>query len=155
MASALPDQNSTSGSNQTNMNDKDIIQTQIKPASGFVRKPTQLALRSFGKRFLGRIVPYYKLCVENLGQEKRCLQCVDIPAARVKTAIQLMQHAYDLDSTSDEESFAQWGAKKGFAYFSELLEELTVVGPDDLPTLLNVKVDDKLAEVSGLRLLHS
>lgn len=130
-----------------------IHQTSIKPADGFQLKKTELAVHNIGKNFFGRIVPYYRLCVKGVDDKKEILQSVDIPAARFQEALQLMKLAYQSEERLLNESFSQWGAHKGYPFFTEMLEELLRVGPDDLPTLLNVKLDNNILKNAGLNLL--
>jgi len=127
-----------------------IHQAHIKPADGFELKPTQLAVHKIGKRVFGKIVPFYRLCVQRADTNKEILQSVDVPAARFEDALQLMKHAYQSDEKRLNEDFAQWGARKGYPFFTEMLEDILPIGPDDLPHLLNVDVNKDLVKDSGL-----
>ncbi len=66
-------------------------------------------------------------------------QCIGIPAARFLQAMQRMIHAYAADRSSEDENFADWGERKGTPFFTELLDDLIVVGPEDMPQLLKHK----------------
>ena len=128
-------------------------QSHIKPAEGFQLKQTRLAVHNVGKTIFGRIVPYYRLCVEGVDEKREILHSVDIPAARFQTAVQLMTHAYESDEKRPDEDFSQWGARKGYPFFTEMLEDILPVGPDDLPQLLNIKVSENIIEDSGMHLI--
>jgi len=132
---------------------QNIHQTSIKPAQGFELKQTNLAIHNVSKPFFGHIVPYYRLCVEGADEKKEILQSVDIPAARLQEAIERMKTSYQSEEHLTEENFAQWGARKGYPFFTEMLEDLLAVGPDDLPHLLDVTVDNKTCEIAGLQII--
>ena len=136
-----------------NSESQQIHQSNIKPAEGFKLKQTRLAIHNVGKPVFGRIVPYYRLCVEGADEKREILQSVDIPAARFQTAVQLMKHAYESDEIHPNEDFSQWGARKGYPFFSEMLEDILPVSPDDLPQLLGIKVSETIIEDSGLHLI--
>jgi len=133
--------------------DQLIHQAHIKPADGFQLKPTRLAVHKISKQVFGRIVPFYHLCVESDDENSEILQSVDIPVARFEEAIQLMEQAYRSDEKKPEEGFAQWGARKGYPFFTELLEDILSIGPDDLPYLLNVQVSKDLVKDAGLNIV--
>ncbi|MDH5256561.1 MAG: hypothetical protein OEX07_01090 [Gammaproteobacteria bacterium] len=150
-AEKFPNQsNLNTGKNSERQQDH---QSNIKPAEGFELKQTRLAVHNVGKTVFGRIVPYYRLCVEGVDEKKEILHSVDIPAARFQTAVQLMKHAYESDERRPNEDFSQWGARKGYPFFSEMLEDILPVSPDDLPQLLGVKVSENIIEESGLHLI--
>ena len=128
-------------------------QSSIKPAEGFKLKKTRLAIHNVGKPVFGRIVPYYRLCVEGLDEKREILQSVDIPASRFQDALQLMKLAYASDEKQPGEDFSQWGSRKGYQFFTEMLEDILPVRPDDLPQLLNVELNTNMIENSGLNLI--
>jgi len=128
-------------------------QSNIKPAEGFQLKQTQLAVHNVGKTIFGRIVPHYRLCVEGVDEKKEILHSLDIPAARFQAAVRLMKHAYESDEKHPNENFSQWGARKGYPFFTEMLEEILPIGPDDLPELLSIKASENIIEDSGLHLI--
>ncbi len=141
------------GSNITDSQNQTTHQANIKPAEGFQLKPTRLAVHKITKQVFGRIVPFYHLCVESDDENKQILQSVDIPAARFEEAMQLMKLAYDSDEQHPDEGFAQWGARKGYPFFTELLEDILSIGPDDLPHLLNIDVSNDQVNDAGLNIV--
>ena len=143
---------STLNTNQKSENQQ-THQSNIKPAEGFELKQTRLAIHNVGKPIFGRIVPYYRLCVEGADEKREILQSVDIPAARFQNALDLMKRAYESDEKRPNEDFSQWGARKGYPFFTEMLEDILPVGPDDLPQLLGIKMSKNVIEDCGLLLI--
>lgn len=95
-----------------------------------------IKLYSKKKNLFGREFPYYCFCFGDVDVSKGKGDCIEIPAARFLLALQRMVHTYASDRTSENESFSQWGARKGTPFFTELLEGIVLVGPEDMHELL-------------------
>ncbi len=100
-----------------------------------------LYLRSKTKSLYGKSVPYYCFSFD-MAKTKSNGQCIEIPASRLLTSLQRMVHTYESDKKSENESFSQWGARRGTPFFTELLEDLTLIGPDDLHEFLEHPEED-------------
>ncbi len=89
-----------------------------------------LRLESQAKIMFGKAVPYYQLSFDHL------VSHLDVPAARFPQILQRMLDTFKNDGKGNEETFAVWSGRKGIPFFTELLEDINLVGPDDLPELL-------------------
>ncbi|MDH5544830.1 MAG: hypothetical protein OEZ43_04505 [Gammaproteobacteria bacterium] len=87
------------------------------------------------KNLFGRTFPYYCFCFGSVAG-KGVSECIEIPAARFLLALQRMVHTYASDRLSADESFSSWGARKGTPFFTELLEGIVLVGPEDMHELI-------------------
>jgi len=95
----------------------------------------EIKLYSKDKNLYGRSFPYYYFCFGAVDSETKN-KCIEIPAARFLLALQRMVHTYASDRLSEDETFTQWGMRKGTPFFTELLEEIVLVGPEDMRELL-------------------
>ena len=92
------------------------------------------------RHLFGCNVPYYCFCFGAADESEEYNEnCIGVPAARFLQAVQRMIHTYAADRASEEESFADWGIRKGTPFFTEVLDDLIVVGPEDMPQLLKHK----------------
>ena len=87
------------------------------------------------KNLFSHSFPFYYFCFGKISAGSKG-NCIEIPAARLLLALQRMVHTYASDRLSEDESFAQWGVRKGTPFFTELLEEIVVVGPEDMHELM-------------------
>lgn len=94
-----------------------------------------IKLYSKQKNLFGRSFPYYCFCFGNVVDKSKG-DCIEIPAARFLLALQRMVHTYASDRLSEDETFSQWGARKGTPFFTELLEGIVLVGPEDMHELI-------------------
>ncbi len=101
-----------------------------------------LYLRSKTKKLYGKSVPYYCFCFDISKANDSTGQCIEIPATRLLASLQRMVHTYESDKKDDQETFAQWGARRGTPFFTELLEDVTLIGPDDLHEFLEHPEED-------------
>ena len=101
-----------------------------------------LYLRSKTKSLYGKSVPYYCFCFDVNKENDSKGQCIEIPATRLLNSLQRMVHTYESDKAGEDESFAHWGARRGTPFFTELLEDVTLVGPDDLHEFLDHPDED-------------
>lgn len=111
--------------------------TQVEQSEGNM---INIRVREKMRHLFGCDVLYYCFCfgvAPDSGEESE--RCIGIPAARFLQATQRMIHAYAADRASEEENFADWGERKGTPFFTELLDDLIVVGPGDMPQLLRHK----------------
>ena len=109
-------------------------QTQVDQSSD---NTVNIRVREKNKQLFGCSVPYYCFCFGIAPEsEEESNNCIGIPAARFLQAMQRMIHVYASDRESAEESFADWGERKGTPFFTEVLDDLIVVGPEDLHELL-------------------
>jgi len=91
------------------------------------------------RHMYGCDVLYYCFCFGLApDSEEESEQCMGIPAGRFLQAMQRMMRAYAADS-ADNENFADWGERKGTPFFTELLEDLLYIGPEDMHQLLKHK----------------
>ncbi len=109
----------------------DTLHLQIQVVDDPAKSPHSGDIRLTGitKNRFGTLIPYYRL---ELGQEVRG---PDIPGGRIRAALQRIQNSYAADAQNGED-FATWAARKGRAFFTELLEDYTTVGPGELALLL-------------------
>ncbi|MDH5378907.1 MAG: nitrite/sulfite reductase, partial [Gammaproteobacteria bacterium] len=96
-----------------------------------------IGLHGEGKRLHGKLVPHYQIHLggNGLATGQIAIKGPYIPVARINRAIKLVQETYRADH-AEKENFSTWVHRKGQAFFTELLSELTVVTPDDLPYVL-------------------
>lgn len=98
---------------------------------------SDIGLHGLAKRKFGKLIPYYQLHFGgngNLGGQIG-LKGPEIPSAWIREAIDRVQTSYSSDQSQDE-TFESWAQRKGTPFFTELLEDLTIVGPDDLSYLM-------------------
>ena len=99
-----------------------------------------IRVREKQRHIFGCDILYYCFCFGVApDSEEESEQCIGIPAARFLQATQRMVRAYAADRASENDNFADWGERKGTPYFTEILEDLLVVGPEDMPELLRHK----------------
>lgn len=92
------------------------------------------------RHLFGCNILYYCFCFgEASASEENTENCIGVPAARFLQAMQRMTHTFAADRASEDESFADWGRRKGAPFFTEILDDLIVVGPEDMPQLLRHK----------------
>ena len=101
----------------------------------FDKDETNMKLYSKKKNLFGREFPYYCFCFGSTAGKSKG-DCIEVPAARFLLALQRMVHTYASDRLSEDESFAQWGARNGTPFFTELLEGIVLVGPEDMHELI-------------------
>ena len=90
-----------------------------------------------GKRLHGKLIPHYQMYFGGDGRAGGGIgfKGPSVPTARIETAVQRVEDAYADDGA--DETFFQWTRRKGKEYFSELLKDLTVVAPEDVPSVLH------------------
>jgi len=101
-----------------------------------------LYLRGKTKNLFGKHVPFYCFCFNFNKDGTQSKQCIEIPATRLMQSLQRMVHTYESDKSSENENFAHWGARKGTPFFTELLEDVILIGPDDLREFLEHPDED-------------
>lgn len=91
-----------------------------------------------GNRLHGKLVPHYQMYFGGDGRAGGGLgfKSVSVPALRVEQAIARVQEAF-LKERVNGETFFQWTRRRGKESFKELLADLTVVNPEDVPALLS------------------
>ncbi len=91
-----------------------------------------------GKRLHGKLVPHYQMYFGGDGRAAGALgfKSVSVPVQRVEQAVTRVQEAF-LQERVNGETFFQWTRRRGKESFSELLTDLTVVNPEDVPALLS------------------
>ena len=91
-----------------------------------------------GKRMHGKLIPHYQTYFGGDGRTGRGLafKGPSIPSARIETAVSRVQQTY-LDDRQDGESFFQWTRRRGKESFTELLADLMVVTPEEVPLVLS------------------
>jgi len=106
------------------------IEPQPSKTNQYTTTVPGLRLKKQAKVIFGKVVPYYQLNFDHL------VRHLDVPAARFPQILQRMLDTFNYDGKGHEETFALWSARKGIPFFTELLEDINLVGPDDLPELL-------------------
>lgn len=103
-------------------------------------KMINIRVREKQRHLFGCDILYYCFCFGVApDSEEDTERCIGIPAARFLQAMQRMIHAYAADRATEDENFADWGERKGTPFFTEILDDLIVVGPEDIPQLLKHK----------------
>ncbi len=105
-------------------------QLQSSKTNQYAASVPGLHLENQAKIMFGKAVPYYRLSFDHL------VSHLDVPAARFPQILQRMLDTFNNDGKGNEETFALWSGRKGIPFFTELLEDINLVGPDDLPELL-------------------
>jgi len=116
------------------------VQPQPSKITRYATTVPGLCLENQAKVMFGKVVPYYQLSFDNLASH------LDVPAARFPQILQRMLDTFSNDGKGNEETFALWSGRKGIPFFTELLEDINLVGPDDLPELL--RTDAQRCEVA-------
>ncbi len=90
-----------------------------------------------GNRLHGKLVPHYQMYFGGDGRAGGGLgfKSVSVPALRVEQAIARVQETYAKERVNGE-SFFHWTRRRGKDSFKELLADLTVVTPEEVPALL-------------------
>jgi sulfite reductase beta subunit-like hemoprotein/TusA-related sulfurtransferase len=91
-----------------------------------------------GNRLHGKLVPHYQMYFGGDGRAGGGLgfKSVSVPVLRVEQAIARVQETFSKDRVNGE-TFFQWAHRRGKESFKELLADLTVVNPEDVPALLS------------------
>ncbi len=91
-----------------------------------------------GNRLHGKLVPHYQMYFGGDGRSNGglALKGPSVPAARVEAAIQRVQDIYVQDR-QEGEAFFNWTRRHGVAYFKELLQDITLVTPEQLASVMN------------------
>ena len=91
-----------------------------------------------GKRINGKLIPHYQMYFGGDGRAGGGLgfKGLSVPSARVETAVARVQQTY-LAERAANESFFAWTRRRGKESFTELLKDLTVVTPEDMPAVMN------------------
>ena len=91
-----------------------------------------------GNRLHGKLVPHYQMYFGGDGRSNGALALKgpSVPAARVEAAITRVQDTYAQDR-HDGETFFNWTRRHGAAYFKELLQDITLVTPEQLASVMN------------------
>jgi len=106
------------------------IQPPSSKTHQYATRVPGLRLESQARIMFGKAVPYYQLNFDHL------VSHLDVPAARFPQILQRILDTFNSDGKANEETFALWSGRKGIPFFTELLEDINLVGPDDLPELL-------------------
>lgn len=91
-----------------------------------------------GRRLFGKLVPHYVMQLGGNGLAGGGLAAdgAEIPVARAVQAVRRVQDDF-LSKRSDDETFFSWSRKKGAKYFDELLQDLSTVKEEDMPSVLS------------------
>ena len=106
------------------------IRPQSSKTNQYSTETLGLRLENQAKIMFGKAVPYYQLSFDHL------VNHLDVPVARFPQVLQRMLDTFNNDGKGSEDTFALWSGRKGIPFFTELLEDINLVGPDDLPELL-------------------
>lgn len=106
-----------------------------------------------GNRLNGKLIPHYQMYFGGDGRTGGGLgfKGPSIPAARIETAVARVQQTY-LDDHQADETFFQWTRRRGKESFTELLADLKVVTPEDMPSVMNDHGDEiafKVLQLGG------
>ncbi len=91
-----------------------------------------------GKRMHGKLVPHYQMYFGGDGRAHGALgfKSVSVPVQRVEQAVARVQQSYLKERVNDE-TFFNWARRRGKESFTELLTDLTVVTPEQVPALMS------------------
>lgn len=89
-----------------------------------------------GRRLHGKLVPHYQTYFggNGTGGGGLAFKGPSVPTQRVQDVITRVEQAYGSDR-ADSESFFEWTRRKGQAYFTELLADLTRITPEEVTTI--------------------
>ena len=91
-----------------------------------------------GKRMHGKLVPHYQMYLGGNGMARGALAIKgpSVPAARIEDAMEQVKTAYIANREAGE-TFFSWVRRVGKDYFTELLENVTEVKPEELAMVLH------------------
>lgn len=106
-----------------------------------------------GKRLHGKLIPHYQTYFggNGLGGGALAVKGPSIPTARVETAVERVKQAY-ADGRAGNEPFFSWARRQPQGYFHELLADLAVVEPEQVPLLARDHGDEgdfKVLQLGG------
>lgn len=101
----------------------------MNPGEVLRREGTDIGIVSINRPLFGKNVPYCRLY---LGQK---MKPIDVPTARMGPALKLIKGSFSADR-GEQESFQQWAQRCDIPFFSELLQDLLFVAPQDLSVLM-------------------
>ncbi len=104
-----------------------------------------------GKRLHGKLIPHYQMYFGGDGRNGGGIgfKGPSLPTARVEAAIQRVEDTFDDDRNNDE-TFFNWTRRKGKEYFTELLQDLTAVAAEEVPSVLHDHGDQAAFKVLQL-----
>ncbi len=123
-----------------NLDDGDIdMKVHISGCHNGCAQPqlAEIGLHGEAKRMFGKLIPYYQMYFAGSGIQggEFGMKGPEIPASRAEHAVKLVKRTFEADHATLEK-FIDWAKRKGISFFSELLEDVTMVTADDLPFLL-------------------
>ncbi len=91
-----------------------------------------------GNRLHGKLVPHYQTYFGGDGRSAGglALKGPSVPAARIETAVTRVEETYTKDR-NEGETFFHWAHRHGKEYFTELLQDLVKVAPEELSSVLH------------------
>jgi len=108
-----------------------------------------IGLHGEGRRKHGKLIPHYRL---HLGGDGRAggqiaIRGPEIPASRTPLAIKRVKQAFK-ETRKNRESFRFWAQRQGAGYFDQLLQDLSVITPNDV-----AQVSKDFGEIQDFRVL--
>lgn len=96
-----------------------------------------IGIHGEGKRILGKLVPHYQLHFAGTGLAggRIGVKGPEVPAARIDKAIKRIEQAY-IQEREKEELFSNWHDRQPEGFFDKLLNDLILVTPFTLSSLL-------------------
>lgn len=106
-----------------------------------------------GKRMQGKLVPHYQMYFggNGLAGGGLAFKGPSVPSARIETAIERVENAFDTDR-GEGESFFNWTRRKEKEYFTQLLADLIKVEPEEIHSVVRdhgYESDFKVLQLGG------
>lgn len=107
-----------------------------------------------GRRIHGKLLPHYQMYLGGDGRAGfgLALKGPSIPTMRIEQAIDRLRDTFFAEREGDQETFFHYVRRVGIARFNELLHDLTVVTPEEVPLLAHDhgdSADFKVLQLGG------